>query len=292
MEQARQEDFEAQREVGRSLAYRMLGAAADVEDIMQEAWLRWDRYDGEIQQPRSFMLSVVSRLCLDWMGSARVRRERYVGPWLPEPVSWAGSPSPESHAVWRESITVAFLHILERLSPRERLVFLLRRVFELEHAQIADELGMSPAACRQLYVRACKHFEEERGDASPREQVSEALIGRVFAAMASGDVDALRAALHPEVIVLSDGGGLVSAATRPVHGADACAKLLIGIARRTPPGFAMELREVNGALSVVMSAGDVLYGITTLEVIAGRVFRVYTQVNPDKIGALAGAAVW
>lgn len=282
----RRESFEAQRAAGRALAYRMLGAASEVDDIMQEAWIRWERLDDEPEDTRAMMLTIVSRLCLDMMGSARVRRERYVGPWLPEPLVEPDEQGPESSAMMRESLTIAFLHILEQLSPRERMVFLLRRVFEVDHARLAAELEISEEASRQLYARASRRFEAARaGEPASMETQREAL-SRLLGAVMSDDMEALRAVLHEDCVAYSDGGGRARAATRPVRGADACAKLLAGIGRKAEAGMEASWMTLNGQAALVLSKGEAILSVTHIEMSGTQIYRIYTQLNPDKLSHL------
>lgn len=283
MDERRQAQFEAQREAGRALAYRMTGSASDVDDVMQEAWLRWEGYAGEIERPRSFMLAVVSRLCLDAMGSARARRERYVGPWLPEPVRWQGD-SPEEAVMMRESITLGFLRVLEALSPRERAVFLLRRVFEVEHVEIGGALEISEEASRQLYKRASERFEGSRAPVNDEE--SAGLLGQLMWAVGSGEVGRVQALLREGAVCESDGGGRVSAATRPVVGAERVAKLLVGITSKGAAGASAELMQLNGAPALVYRVAGRVAAVISVEGAGGKIGQIYIRSNPDKLSAM------
>lgn len=277
--------FEDQRPALLGLAYRMLGSRADAEDVVQEAWLRWSRA-GSVDNPAAWLRTVVTRLCLDELRSARVRREAYVGPWLPEPVHTAdGSLGPLDTAELRDSLSLGFLLLLERLSPPERAVFVLREAFALPYDEIASCVERSAAACRQLHVRARGRL----GDDLPAPQRSgrRELLERLLTAVATADVPGLTALLTDDAVLVSDGGGLVSAARRPVVGADRVARFLIGVAARASVDAELAEEEVNGALCLVVRTAGVVTQVFSLEAAGDRVASVQVVQNPEKLARLS-----
>ncbi|RMF79572.1 MAG: RNA polymerase sigma-70 factor [Chloroflexi bacterium] len=285
------DQFEAYRPLLFSIAYRMLGSAMEAEDIVQEAYLRYQTTPKEtIRAIKPFLTTIVTRLCLDQLKSARMQRETYVGPWLPEPVSTEGdsaalfSTSPTGRINAYESISMAFLVLLESLSPSERAVFLLREVFDYDYGEIATIVGKGEAACRQLFSRAKKHIAENkpRFDTSP--QIHRAMIENFMTAIQTGDLSGLMALLAEDVTLWSDGGGVVTAARRPVRGADAVARFLFGIARFAPPDAHVEIAEVNGAPSLVMRYDDGrTIGVMNFEVVDRRIAAIRVVMNPHKL---------
>jgi RNA polymerase sigma-70 factor (ECF subfamily) len=273
--------FEAHRPRLFGLAYRMLGAVSDADDVLQDARLRWLAADhAAIENAEAYLVTIVSRLALDQLGSARARREVYVGPWLPEPVATA--PAVDAH-----DLSLAFLHLLERLSPPERAAFLLAEVFDYSHAEVAQVLGKSEAACRQLAARARAHLREERprlvdGGAHAR------MLAAFVAACASGELAALERLLRDDVVVVSDGGGKVSAATRPVRGAGRAARMLVGLVRKGGAGLVPEPVVLNGVPSLLLrDATGRIDNAIVLDVADGRIASVYIVRNPDKLASLA-----
>src|SRR6185503_9760674 len=226
--------FQAHRRRLFALAYRMLGSAAEAEDVVQDAWLRYAAArPSDLRSPQAYLTTIVTRLCLDRLKSARAAREDYVGPWLPEPVLTDNRDEPEQSLALAESVTLAFMVLLETLSPEERAVFLLREVFDHEYADIAAMLEMTPANCRQLFHRAKAHIAARRprfrgaDDADGKRR----LAGRFVSALRDGDGDELTRVLAADVGFWSDGGGKVLAARRPVFGRDNVVHLLLGIRR-------------------------------------------------------------
>ena len=277
--------FEAQRTTLVGLAYRLLGSRAEAEDVVQEAWLRWSAATG-VDNGAAFLRTVVTRLCLDQLRSARVRRESYVGPWLPEPVHTAdGALGPLETAELRDSLSLGFLLVLERLSPSERAVFVLREAFALPYDEIADAVGKSTAACRQLHVRARGKLGEDLPTPAPAGRRE--LLDRLLAAVALADVPALTALLQDDVVLVSDGGGVVSAARRPVMGADRVARFLVGIGAKVPAVVALTYEEVNGQLCLVARHGDAAAHVLSFEVVDGRLRSIEIVANPTKLHALS-----
>ena len=271
------EVFEAHRTLLFGIAYRMLGSAADAEDVLQEARLRWLGADqAEVTNPRGFLVTIVSRLCLDQLGSARVRREQYVGPWLPEPIATPPDADPES-------LSMAFLLLLERLSPAERAAFLLTEVFDYSHAEVAVALGKSEEACRQLASRARRHVREGKPRSVDRAE-HQRVLGAFVAACASGDLAGLERLLAGDAVVHSDGGGRVRAARNLVVGASRSARLLVGLARKGGAHLTIEPCEVNGLPALRMREAGRVDSVLSLDVRDGRIAAVFLVRNPDKLG--------
>ena len=263
----------------RALAYRMLGSASDADDVLQEAWLRLQRA-GEIADRGAWLTTAVTRLSLDRLRLERNRREEYIGPWLPEPVATA----PEE--VDPETISFAFLCLLERLSPTERAVFLLHRVFELGHAEIAEALGMSHAAVRQVHHRAQEHIAAERPRFAPSKEDHAALLARFAAACGSGDLLALRALLTANAGVHTDGGGKARAALKVVQGAEESARFILGLVKKGRlDGLQIEVRDLNGWPALVGIGSDDAC-VIALETDGVHIQNVYVVVNPEKLRAI------
>ena len=269
------------------IAYRMLGGVADAEDVVQEAFLRWEqaRARGEpIAAPEGWLVAVVTRLCIDQLRSARAKREEYVGQWLPEPLVAEPGPDAEEAAEMAESLSLAFLVLLERLSPEERAVFLLHEVFGYPYAEIAPIVGKSEAACRQLAKRARDRVQLGR----PRQRVAPAAAERLAAeflrACAEGDLPALLALLTEDVELVADGGGKAAAAGKPIRGAELVARFLVGVARLGPPGWTAGPATVNGGPGLVArDAHGRPFAVLALEPAGERIAAVRVIVNPDKL---------
>ncbi|MCI0157144.1 RNA polymerase sigma factor SigJ [Leifsonia shinshuensis] len=278
-----------------ALGYRMLGTVADAEDAVQETYTRWfgmpEAERAEIVSPRGWLTRTAGRVCLDMLGSARARRERYVGEWLPEPVPAYAFPrasaladtasDPLDHATLDDSISTALLLVLETMTPAERVVFVLHDVFGMSFPEVADTVGRSPAACRQLASSARRRVEEERGRAAPPAE-HDSVVRAFASAAAGGDLGALVALLDPEVVLVSDGGGRVSAARRPVVGADNVARFLLGLAAKFPESTA-ELAPTGDGLAVLVRLGDRLDSVATVAVGDGVITGIRMVRNPDKL---------
>jgi RNA polymerase sigma-70 factor (ECF subfamily) len=289
--------FDRHRRLLFSVAYQMLGSVADAEDVVQDAWLRWSAADrSEVTDERAYLVRIVSRLALDRMGSARARRESYVGPWLPEPLLTSGAPvasgppapEPDEAAELGEQVSMALLVVLETLSPAERAVFVLREVFGMSVAEVAGALGRSEAAVRQMAHRAREHVHARQPRFDTDRRAQREVTERFFAAVAGGDIESLVAALAPDVELISDGGGKASAARRPITGADKVARFLVGIAEKGGdiPGLRIEVAEVNGLPAIVGWVGAEPFGSISLAVSGGRIEQVLVVVNPDKLAGL------
>ncbi|MGY5129550.1 RNA polymerase sigma factor SigJ [Streptomyces nigrescens] len=296
--------FEEQRGRLWAIAYRIMGTVTDADDAVQEAWLRWQALPGEqtVASPRGYLTTVVSRICYDLLGSARARRETYVGPWLPEPLLHAtggplplggafpeGPGGPEDRVTLDESVGMALLTVLERLTPAERTAFILHDVFAVPFPEIAEAVGRTPDSVRQLASRARKRVRA----GAPRRTVDRAehrrTVEAFLSAVMGGDFEALLSVLDPEVIWRSDGGGKVSAARRPVLGREKVARYVQGMVKRGAQreGLRVALAEVNGATGLVFvdPAGE-QSGVFAFTVHAGQITEVDAVINPDKLAHL------
>jgi RNA polymerase sigma-70 factor, ECF subfamily len=281
---ARAEDFERHRSLLFSIAYRMLGSVADAEDIVQEAYLRWREVpEAEVRSPRSFLSAVVTRLSIDWLRSARARREEYVGPWLPEPLL---SERAEEVAVLDEldeSLSMAFLVLLESLNPVERAVFLLREVFDYDYEEISHIVEKSEANCRQIARRARQSVAARRPRFERSPEQEERLTRQFVEACMNGDMEGLVGLLSEDVTLWSDGGGKVAAAPYPIHGPERVARFLLGVLRTVPPGFSARLVRINGGPGVVGYVDGHPTSVVALDVADGRLRGVRIVVNPEKL---------
>ncbi|MFI6684737.1 RNA polymerase sigma-70 factor [Streptomyces sp. NPDC050485] len=282
------EEFEEHRPVLRGLAYRLLGSMWDAEDVVQDAYLRWSRVDrAEVRDARGFLITVVSRLAIDQLRSARVTREAYVGPWLPEPVA-TDVLGPLDTAELRDTVAYATVHLMERLSPPERAVFVLREAFQLPYEEIAAIVDASVVNCRQMYSRAGRHLAAGR-DRFPLSGGEHAeLLTRFLQAAQGGDLGALTELLAEDVVAWSDGGGKVTAARRPVTGRKKVLAFLTGLLNKYElEGF--EVLDINGAPALSITA-DGQRQIGVLSFRDGRIDGIYAVRNPDKLTRLDGPA--
>jgi RNA polymerase sigma-70 factor, ECF subfamily len=271
------------------LAYRMLGSAVDAADVVAEAYLRWrsaPRHD--VSNPKAYLATVVARLSIDALTSARARRETYVGPWLPEPLL-TDEAGPAEASELSDSLSLAFLVLLEELTPAERAAFLLHDVFGYGYPEIAGALGRAEPACRQLVARARKDIGARRRRFEADQKLARQLADRFLAACAGGDLDALLAVMAEDVVVWTDGGGKAVAAPRPVVGAEKAARFLIGIARKTPPATEVLHVNLNGQPGFVAVEAGTAFSAVALDVADGVVCGVRVVANPDKLAALNSA---
>jgi RNA polymerase sigma-70 factor (ECF subfamily) len=267
-----------------SLAYRMLGSVQDAEDMVQDAFVRWSQVSPDaVDSPKDYLCATVTRLCIDHLRSARVRREAYVGVWLPEPLVTDEGPDPSDALMMDESLSTAFLFLLESLSPVERAVLLLRDVFAYEYSEVARMVGKTEANCRQIARRARQRLAEKRPrfDVAPAQV--ESLTNRFVAACAGGDLDGLLGLLADDVTLWSDGGGRARAAINPIHGADDVARFMVGVTRKYGPALRVSIMPVNGRPSIVRYIDDCLQGVVSLDIADGRIQQVFMMLNPDKL---------
>lgn len=279
-----------------NVAYRLLGSLAEAEDVVQEAYARWyamsPQQQGAIESPGAWLTTVASRICLDLLGSARARRERYVGEWIPEPVpdpsEWvSGRPNrtavdPADRVTLDESVNMAFLVVLESMTPAERVAFILHDVFRYPFGQVAEITGRSPAACRQLASSARRRIRDAQGPVAPAAR--HAGVVRAFKeAWQAQDIHALLGLLDPDATVVADGGGLVSAALDPIEGAEQIARYFVDLAGRTPTGVTFLERTVNGQPGLVAQYQGVTITVLAFDLADDRVRHIWAVRNPDKL---------
>ena len=292
----REQLFDEMRPVAFAIAYRMLGSVSEAEDIVQEALLQLHRglAEGEsIQSPRAFVRTVTTRLSINELRSARVRREQYVGEWLPEPIITDGSDDPAEHAEMADSLSLAMLVLLENLSPEQRAAFLLHDVFDYDHAQIAEVLGKSQDSVRQLASRARRHIEDRRPRFHVSREHQQEFARRFFAAAREGDLPGLEALLAQDVVLTADGGGKVPALARSARGRSHVARMLVEWAKRVAniPGVQMRAVEANGNPGVLLFDGQSrLMGVSVLAFDGDHIQSINSIVNPDKLAHLGPTA--
>lgn len=291
--------FEPHRRRLVGLAYRMLGSMAEAEDAVQETYLRWHATDRQaVAEPRAFLITTTTRICLDVLKSARARREEYVGPWLPDPVVDTESLAPDAQTELAEDLSVALLLALDRLSPLERAAFLLHDVFDYSFTQVADTLGRNEAACRQLASRARARVRDARPKhaASPRAASSSVdskhaeLLSAFMAASRSGDVAGLTRLLASDARLVTDGGGKVTAALNVIEGPDRVAAFLVGAVRKGwADDFRIRFETINGLPGLIVTAARGLVQTNAFEIEDGKVKAIYVVRNPDKLQHLVVA---
>jgi RNA polymerase sigma-70 factor (TIGR02957 family) len=286
------EVFEAQRDFMFAVAYRMLGTVTDAEDAVQDAWLRWSAAPrSQLANPRAYLARIVANTALNRLRSARARREAYIGIWLPEPLLTETRPDAAARAELAESVAVAMLVVLESLTPEERAVFVLREVFGFSHAEIGAALGRSDAAVRQLAHRAREHVQARRPRFDVDRNQQREVTQRFLAAAAGGDIEGLLTVLAPDVRLLTDGGGKVRAALRPIIGAGKVARFIAAISSRPYRGveisdMSLEATEINGGMGMLATAGGQAMAVLTLAVADGRITAIQLLTNPDKLSAI------
>jgi RNA polymerase sigma-70 factor (ECF subfamily) len=267
------------------IAYGLLGELTEAEDVVQDAWLRWHSADRDaVRNAESFLVTVVTRLALDRLRSARVRREVYVGPWLPEPLV-TDPETPETKAIEAERLSLALLGALERLNPVERAILVLRDVFDLEYAEIADAVGKTPSNVRQIARRAREHAGDQTRRREVDEEERQRLVVAFLAAATSGDMDGLRELLAADAIMYTDGGGVVTAARKPIYGAEKIARFMVRVQHKSSfpddPVYTPVL--VNGDPGVLLeSAAEGFLSIAAIEVVDGAVQTVRFFNNPER----------
>ena len=274
-----------------TVAYEMLGSAADAEDVLQESWLRWAAVDHDtVQEPRAYLVRIVTRQALNHLRAVSRRREEYVGEWLPEPL--LTSPDVADDVELAENLSIAMLTVLETLGPAERAVFVLREVFDVPYDEIADAVGKTPAAVRQIAHRAKDHVAARRPRVTVGPTEHEEVVERLVVALNSGDLQGLMDVLAPDVVSVADGGGKVrGAARRPIVGAERLARYLVGGMAKVEGTLAASSTWVNGQPGVRMELDGVLVGVVSLTVVDGRITQVYSIANPEKLGRVDEEAV-
>jgi RNA polymerase sigma-70 factor (TIGR02957 family) len=281
-----EDPFVVHRSLLFTVAYEMLGSAADAEDVLQESWLRWAAVDRlDVRDARAYLVRLVTRQALNQLRTVSRRREDYVGEWLPEPL--LTTPDVADDVELAENVSIAMLTVLETLAPTERAVFVLREVFDVPYDEIAAAVDRSPAAVRQIAHRSRDHVAARRPRIKVERSEHELVLERFVAALSTGDMQALMDVLAPDVVAVADGGGRVSgAARRPIVGADRMARYLLGGIAKAGAGFVMSAMWVNGEPGVRVEIGGQLVAAVSITVEAGRVSRVYSIANPDKLARL------
>ena len=289
------EEFTTHRPLLFGIAYRMLGRVAEADDMVQETWLRWQRQDSaDVASPRAWLVATITRLCIDQLRSARRQREEYYGVWLPEPLVEGVAPSPGDSAALADSLTMAFMLMLETLSPVERAVFLLREVFDYDYADIARIVDKSEANCRQIVRRAKAQLPSAgagsaTAPASPPTEQARRVVQQFLHAAATGELGDLVALLTADATLYTDGGGRVASAGRPIVTADHVGRFFIGIRRLATAPLAFRLVAINGRPGALMTANGRLDRAVTFEFEGDRIRAIYIVRNPDKLAHLAAA---
>jgi RNA polymerase sigma-70 factor, ECF subfamily len=277
------EVFHGYRNLLFSIAYRMLSSRVDAEDMLQETFLRWQQVsETEIRDPRAFLVTVITRLCINQLHSARVRREQYFGQWLPEPLVSQTADESSALSNLNESLSIAFLMLLERLTPMERAVFLLREVFEYEYAEVAEMLERSEANCRQILKRARQHVAQDRMrfDASPQQR--QKLLTQFLEATSKGNIEGLLALLTSDVTLYTDGGGKATAVPNPVYGAERVARFFVGAREKLlPSDLVPRLAHINGQLGLVAYHLGRVFGVLAVDIAEERIRNIYILRNPE-----------
>ena len=288
----RTEEFEELRPLLFAIAYRILGSVGEAEDAVQETWLRYETSPTQPTSTKAFLSAVVTRMSIDVLRSARVRREEYVGPWFPEPLLTDPYEDPERSAELADSLSTAALLLLERLSPLERAVFVLREVFGFGFPEVASAVGRSEAACRQLAVRARRHMDAGRPRFEADRREREELAERFFDAFREGDVDGLRELLAADVQMIGDGGGKAPQWARSIIGAEKLARVLVSIVSPfVRIGGVVEPHEVNGQPGAIFRDRDgKVLNTWTLDILDGRIHTIRAVINPDKLGHVGPVA--
>ncbi|HEX7653947.1 MAG TPA: RNA polymerase sigma-70 factor [Verrucomicrobiae bacterium] len=282
------EPFNEQRALLFGIAYRMLGRVSEAEDMVQEIWLRWQaRAGAEIVSPKAWLVAAMTRLCIDQLRSARREREEYYGIWLPEPLMAGTERSSAQQLEMAESLTMAFMLMLERLEPVERAVFLLREVFDYDYDDIAAMVGKTEVNCRQIVRRAKQELQGVPPAPAPPTAQARRVVEQFMTAAATGEVKGLLALLTDDAVLYSDGGGRVSAAGRPILTADRVSRFLAGIRSRQPVDTAWQLVAINGCPGILMSSGGQIYNAVAMEICGERVKTIYIIRNPEKLKHLA-----
>ncbi|ORW06544.1 RNA polymerase sigma-70 factor [Mycobacterium kyorinense] len=287
-----QQTFEDHRKLLFAIAYRILGTAADAEDVVQDAWFKWSAADrGQVADPKAYLGRIVSNLSMDRLRSSQRQRETYVGPWLPEPILTSADTADDVAAA--ESVSMAMLVVLETLSPLERAVFVLKEVFAFSYAEIAEALDRSESAVRQAGHRAREHVQARRPRFETDHAKKREITERFFAAAAGGDINELMELLAPDVTLWTDGGGKVRQALRPILGNEKVAAWIAGTIKRPYEGvdiaeMAVEVVDINGGPGIVFSGAGRVIATLTVDLDAdGRIVTIHNVANPDKLGAVA-----
>ncbi|PSB13885.1 RNA polymerase sigma-70 factor [filamentous cyanobacterium CCP1] len=278
------EAFNQHRSLLFAIAYRMLGTVTDAEDMVQETFLRWQQTTvATVKSAKTYLSTIITRLCIDHLRSARVKREQYVGSWLPEPILTQQTDDPAAQMELADSLSMAFLVVLERLSPIERAVFLLRDVFEYDYDEIAQMVGKSPANCRQILRRSRQHITSQRPRFPVSQQQQEQITAQFLEASTQGNLQDLLTLLAEDVTYWSDGGGQVAAALKPLQGAMKVARFVLAIHRKWLSAAVFHITEVNSQSGIVTIVNFNVHSVTTIDIVDGSIQSIYTVRNPQKL---------
>ncbi len=282
--------YEQYRHLLFSIAYRMLGSAMEAEDMVQEAFLRYENsHDKDIQSHKAYLTTIVTRLCLDQLKSAKTQREQYIGTWLPEPIFTEQAATPEPDET--ETLSMAFMVLLENLSPVERAVFLLREVFDYDYAAIAKIVNKNEANCRRYYHLAKQYLVERRPRFEPSSDEQIKLVHQFMQATVEGDMEGLTHILAQDIVMYADSGGKAPAARIPQRGTEAVTRLLLGIFRWYNSEMRVELHDINGSISLVVWEGDALILVMNFEIVDNKITCIRNVINPDKLAYLSHSDV-
>jgi RNA polymerase sigma-70 factor (ECF subfamily) len=284
-------EFERHRSRLFGIAYRMLGSRSDAEDVLQDAYLRWHRgASDELRSPEAWLVTAVTRLCIDRLRAARTEREQYVGPWLPEPLIGDAASAADARAELSSSLSIAFLVVLEQLQPDERAAFLLHEVFDTDYSEIAEILGKSQAACRQVVSRARKRVRGQRPHAQVTDAARRSVLERFANAIQAQDKTALLQLVAEQASWTSDGGGRTRAALKAIRGRERVVRFALGVLGRHADKFAFQMMTVNGEPALAVRAEGKLFSVITVRTDGMRILDVYTVLNPDKLAVPAAPA--
>lgn len=267
-----------------AFAYRMLGTVTDAEDMLQETFLRWQQTtEATVKSAKTYLSTITTRLCIDHLRSARVQREQYVGPWLPEPIMTQQTNDPAAQVELADSLSMAFLVLPERLSPIERAVFLLREVFDYNYDEIAQMVGKSPVNCRQILRRSRQHIADQRPRFPASHQQQEQIAAQFLEASSQGSMQDLLTLLAKDVTFWSDGGGQVVAALKPLQGAMKVARFLLAIRSKWLSTSVAYVIEVNGQPAILYRVNDDIHSVMTFEIVDSYIQSIYSVRNPEKL---------
>ena len=286
------ETFNQYRSLLFAIAYRMLGTVTDAEDMVQETFLRWQQTaEATVKSAKTYLATITTRLCIDHLRSAQVKREQYVGPWLPEPVITQQTDDPAAQVELADSLSMAFLVVLERLSPIERAVFLLREVFDYDYDEIGQMVGKSPANCRQILRRSRQHVAAQRPRFPVSHQQQEQITAQFLEALTQGNLQGLLALLAKDATFWSDGGGQVTAALKPLQGAMKVARFLLAIRQKWLSTSITRLAEINGQPGMINLVDGCIDTVTTFDIVDGCIQSVYSVRNPEKLKRISKDAM-
>ncbi len=275
--------FQAHRSVLLNIAYRMLGSYAEAEDVVQDAWLRMHAHQQTIDSPKPWLVRTVTRLCLDVLKSARVQRETYIGPWLPEPTpTHEGTPLGDAVEL-ADSLSMALMTLLERLSPVERATFILRETFDFSYREIAEILKLEEDNCRQIAHRARARVHRDRPNYTVEPKEKENLLLRFGEAASKGDMEGLLQLFHQGITLWNDGGGKVKASLKPIYGPAKVARFFKGIKDKVPKNLRYAIRQINGEPALVYTQGENVFSVIALDISQGQIRGVLMVVNPEKL---------